>query len=132
MDTVRKFVERMYRALDEEELGPFLALCAADVVVEYPAEGRLPYGGTWSGKQRVADFLERHDAAEEVLALDISDIAVADAIAFVRGRFTGMAKPAGQQWATDFVHVLTVRDDQLQRWQSFFDTAAAVEAHRPR
>jgi ketosteroid isomerase-like protein len=45
------------------------------------------------------------------------------------GEFTGRAKQTGLEWSTPFVHLLTIADGRLQRWQAFFDTNAAVAAH---
>lgn len=129
MDSVVDLAERLYAALEEDDVTPFLGLCAPDVVIEYPAEKRLPYGGTWRGREGVDQFLTAHDAAEEILLFEPVDMVASDDTVIVLGRFQGKAKPTSVLWSTRFVHVLTFRDGLLRRWESFFDTAAAVEAH---
>ena len=124
-------VERLYAALDDDDVDAFLRLCAEDVVFRYPAEGVLPYGGTWTGRDGVRQFLELHDGAEEILKFELGEMAASGASVFVRGVFEGRAKPEGSVWSTQFVHALVVVDGELAQWEAFFDSAAAVEAHRP-
>lgn len=121
--------ERVYAALDEEDVGPFLALCAPNATVEYPASGRLPYGGTWSGRGAIERFLGAHEEAEEILVFEPGQMHAAGDVVFVLGHFEGKARDTGRTWSTQFVHILRFRDGLLARWQSFFDTAAALEAH---
>ena len=132
MGDLREFVERLYATLDEEDFAFFLELCAPDAAVEYPGQGRLPYGGVWRGHEAIRQFLEAHEASEEIVRFEPTDIATVDGAAFVRGRFEGRAKPHGSTWSTEFIHVLTVKDVRLLRWQAFFDTAAAVQAREDR
>ena len=121
--------QRLYAALEQDDVTPFLDLCAPDAVVEYPAEGRLPYGGTWRGREGIGEFLEAHDAAEEILAFEPAEMDATDGTVLVIGFFEGRARPTGRTWSTTFVHVLTMGDGRLARLRAFFDTAAAVEAH---
>jgi ketosteroid isomerase-like protein len=126
----RAVAARFYQALEDEETPAILELCAADVTIQYPAAGSLPYGGTWHGHDGVATFLDVHDQAEEILAFDVNQlIAEGDAVVAI-GTFRGRAKPDGGEWATSFVHYLTITDGHLDRWEAFFDTAAALRAHR--
>jgi uncharacterized protein len=129
MDNPLDLAQQIYAALDDEDTGPFLELCAPDATVEYPAAGRLPYGGNWSGKVSIDQFLAAHEAAEEILVFQPAQMHAAGDMVFVLGRFEGRARDSGKTWSTNFVHVLTVRNGLLARWQSFFDTGAALEAH---
>jgi uncharacterized protein len=124
------FAESLYAALDDDDLETFVALCAEDVVIRYPAAGLLPYGGTWHGHDGVRDFLEAHDEAEEILEFEPSHMTADGERVFVLGTFEGRAKPTGVVWTTEFVHVLSVVSGRLMRWDGYFDTAAALQAHR--
>jgi ketosteroid isomerase-like protein len=123
-------LQRLYAALDADDIPAFLELCAADAVIDYPAKGLLPYGGTWRGHEGIVEFLDRHEAAEEILDFDVGDMVADDRNMLVLGFFRGRAKRTGRTWETRFVHVMTVADGQLQRWEGYFDSAAALEAHR--
>lgn len=121
--------EQLYAALDADDVSPFLDLCADEVVVAYPAQGSLPYGGRWEGRDGTAGFLDAHDAAEEILVFEVRRFVADGELVVAIGTFSGRAKPTGREWSTPFVHVLTIVDGRLHRWEAFFDTAAAVAAH---
>ena len=128
MNSPAATAEALYAALDADDVPRVLALCAEDVSVRYPGEGRLPYGGTWEGPDGVEQFLDAHEAAEEILAFEVRTmVAEGDSVVAI-GHFAGRAKPDGGEWSTDFVHHLTITDGRLRRWEAFFDTAAAVSA----
>lgn len=122
----------LYQTLEENDIPAFLELCAEDAVFEYPAENLLPYGGRWRGREEIARFLDLHDEAEEILDLDVRTMVPADDGVLVLGRFQGRAKPSGRTWETSFVHALSMKAGRLERWQAYFDSAVAVEAHRPK
>ena len=128
MSTVIDRAEQLYAALDDEEIDGFLALCADDVEIRYPADGALPYGGEWHGRDGVAAFLEAHDAAEEILQFDHGPMFSDGDTVIALGTFAGRAKASGREWTTRFVHVLTFTDAGLRSWDAFFDTAAALAA----
>lgn len=127
-DRLLAVAERLYVALETDDVPGFLALCSDDVSVRYPAEANLPYGGTWEGREGVARFLDTHDTAEEILAFEIHRMIVEADTVIVLGHFSGRAKPDGREWSTDFVHSLSITNGQLRRWEAFYDTAAAVDA----
>lgn len=129
MNTPLAAAAALYEALDADDVPRILAACTEDASVHYPAEGRLPYGGVWTGRDGVAAFLDAHDLAEEILAFDVHQmLADADTVVAV-GSFTGRTKPGGREWSTRFVHALNFSDGLLRRWEAFFDTVVAVEAH---
>ena len=120
--------EQLYAALDDEDIDGFLALCADDVEIRYPADGTLPYGGEWHGRDGVAAFLEAHDGAEEILQFDHGPMFSDGDRVIALGTFAGRTKASGREWSTRFVHVLTFTDAGLRSWEAFFDTAAALAA----
>ena len=128
MPSILERAEQLYAALDAEEIDGFLALCADDVEVRYPADGALPYGGQWHGRDGVAAFLEAHDAAEEILLFEHGPMISDGDTVIALGTFAGRAKASGREWSTRFAHVLTFTGDGLRSWEAFFDTAAALAA----
>lgn len=82
-----------------------------------------------SGPRRHGGFLEAHDEAEEILAFEPAEFIQDGDRVVVLGRFEGRARDTGRTWSTAFVHLLTFADGLLTRWQAFFDTAAAIDAH---
>jgi ketosteroid isomerase-like protein len=127
-DSILGVTERLYAALDADDIEGFLALCSDDVAVTYPAAGVLPYGGRWEGRDGVVRFLDTHDAAEEILEFEPGPMFASGDTVFVEGTFRGRAKPNGREWSTRFVHQMQFDGGRLSHWQAHFDTAAAVSA----
>lgn len=121
-------VERFYAAMEADDVERMLALCADDVEVRYPAAGKLSYGGEWRGRDGIGDFLDTHEEAEEILAFEPASMIADGDTVVVLGDFRGRARASGREWSTRFVHVMTVTDAKLRRWESFFDTSAALDA----
>jgi uncharacterized protein len=121
--------ERLYAALQEDDVTPFLEMCAADVVVEYPAHPSLTWGGRWEGRDGVAAFLDAHDVSEEILAFEVRRFVADGDLVIAIGHFSGRAKRTDREWSTPFVHLLTIQNGRLHRWEAHFDTAAAGAAH---
>ena len=122
-------LRRVYDALDD--VPTLIGLCAPDVVIRYPGKGALAYGGTWRGRDGFVRMLEAHEDEEEILDFDLRDLVAGHDRVVALGFFRGRAKPNGRVWTTEFAHAATFRDGHLTRFEAFFDTAAALEAHRP-
>lgn len=125
-----ELVAQGYAALERDDIPGFLELCGTDAEWVYPAPAELLYGGEWRGHDGIAAFFNAHDAAEDILEVRVVDSVARGDRVFVLGVFRGRAKPSGQAWETRFVHVITLRDGFWQRFEAFFDTASAVEAHQ--
>ena len=121
-------VERFYAAFDD--LPALFELITPDVVIRYPAAGVLAYGGDWHGTEEVVRFLTAHDDAEEIVDFELRELVASGERVVALGLFRGRAKPAGRPWTTEFVHAFTVQGGRVHRFQAFFDTAAALAAHR--
>ena len=46
------------------------------------------------------------------------------------GDYAWRVKSTGREYESDFVHVFTVRDEKVARFQEFMDTAAVSAAYR--
>ena len=125
-------IERFYAALDGGDVPTIVAFLADDATVSYPAEGALPYGGSWQGPDAIGRFLDVHDETEEILDFEPDRMAVDEEQVLVRGLFSGRSRITGRTWTTRWVHAFEVHDGRIHRWEAYFDTAAAIEAHRPR
>jgi ketosteroid isomerase-like protein len=121
-------VKRAYEALEADEVDRFLEFCSRDIDWVYPSSAALSYGGHWHGHEGVRRFLEAHDSAEEILEFVTADVVAGRDKVVVQGHYKGRVKPAGGEWETDFMHVLTVREGKITRFTAAFDTAAAAAA----
>ena len=121
--------ERLYDALEADEMDAVLALCSPDVEWVYPGGTTLAYAGRWSGHDGVLRWGDAHDQAEEILDFRVDTGVAGGDLVVVLGYFQGRAKPSGKTWETTFAHALTFQDGLLVRFEALFDTSAAVRAH---
>ena len=68
--------------------------------------------------------------AEEILVLEPRKFLTDNDTVAVVGFTRCLAKPTGKSYETDFVHLVTLREGKVIRFQEFFDTFVAAEAFR--
>ena len=85
--------------------------------------------GAYVGQgEGVMEWLRVGNASEEVLALEVLRILVDGDMAAVIGTTTVRARRTAITYTTDFVHLVTVGDGRVTRFQEFFDTHLAAAA----
>jgi ketosteroid isomerase-like protein len=126
----RHLVEAAYRAFGARDVETLVRLLSPMVVWGEPDNPLIPSAGTRRGIQGVLDWLNVGKATELILELEPERfLADADMVAVV-GHTKVLARPTGKVYATDFVHVVTVADGKIVRFQEYFDTFGAAEAFR--
>ena len=128
--TTREVVEAAYRAFGARDIEALLTLLSPDVEWGEPANPHIPSAGTRHGIPGVVEWLQVGNATEAILAFEPRRILVDGDMAAVIGRTTVMAKPTGRTYEMDFVHLATVAEGKVVRFQEFFDTWIAAEAFR--
>lgn len=123
-------VQQLYGAFAKHAIGAILNVLDANVEWGEPPNPFNPAGGTRHGHAGFLEWLNIGKQAEEVLQLEPRKFLVDGDTVAVIGFTKCLAKPTGKIYETDFVHVITVRDGKVTRFQEFFDTFAAAEALR--
>jgi len=67
---------------------------------------------------------------EEILALEPRKFIADAASVAVVGYTKCLARPTNRTYETDFVHLFTIENGTITRFQEFFDTYSAGEAFR--
>lgn len=124
-------VQEMYAAFARGDIAPLLGVISPDVEWAEPDNPFNPAGGTRHGHAGFMEWLQIGRAAEQILALESRRFLADDDTVAVIGYTKCLAKPTGRTYETDFVHLVTVKDGKITRFQEFFDTYAAGEAFRP-
>jgi ketosteroid isomerase-like protein len=123
-DTARE----LYRAFGQRKFDEIVAILTEDVEWGEPDNPYNPTGGTRYGHAGFLEWLKIGNEAEDILVLEPRTfIAQGDLVAVV-GYLECRAKATGRTYASDFVHVLTFREDKICRFREFFDTYAAGDA----
>lgn len=126
-----QIVLQLYEAFRKGDASGILALLSPDVEWSEPENPFNPAAGTRKGEAGFREWLRVGHESEEILVLEPRQILSSPDSVAVVGHSKCLAKPTGRTYETDFVHVVTFRDNKIVRFQEFFDTFAAAEAFRP-
>lgn len=132
VQTTREVVEAAYRAFGARDIEGLLALLSLDVTWGEPDNPHIPSAGTRRGRAGVVEWLTVGNATEAIVAFEPQRILVDGDTAAVIGHTKVVARETLRSYDTDFVHLVTVLDGKVVRFQEFFDTWVAAEAFQAR
>jgi uncharacterized protein len=116
-------VRRLYDAFAATDLETILTLVDPDIVITQTEE--LPWGGEYRGYDGLRDFF---GAIRGNIASQVTHVAVfsaGDRVVQV-GRTAGTVNATGAAFDIDEVHLLTLRDGRVTRFDAHIDTPAML------
>jgi ketosteroid isomerase-like protein len=125
-----EIVKQVYEAFAKRDINAILNLLSPDVEWGEPDNPYNPAAGTRHGHKGFLEWLEVGRQSEEIVVLEPKKFLTDNDTVAVVGYTKCIAKPTGKSYETDFVHLVTLKDGKIIRFQEFFDTYAAVEAFR--
>jgi ketosteroid isomerase-like protein len=118
-------VREIYDAFARRDGATILGRLHADV--EFHQTELLPWGGRFRGHDGAREFFERlRDAIESAVTVD-RFIEAGDHVA-VTGRTRGHTRSGGTAFDVAIVHVWTVRDGRVSRFEAYIETPAMLAA----
>ena len=127
----KQLIMEGYRLFQTGDIPALLARYRDDAEWVIPDAQSVPFAGSYHGKAEIAQFFARLDAAVDTIAFTPQEfIAEGDKVVVI-GEATWSAKPTGRSFGGPWVHVFTVRDGKIARFQSYDDTAASERAFLP-
>jgi ketosteroid isomerase-like protein len=133
MDTkqTKQTVMQAYQCYQDQDIKGVLALTDDKVEWIGPDSDYIPFAGSFHGKEQVAQFFSKLEQAQDVVKFEPqSFIAEGDKVA-VTGNATWRVKATGQTYDSPWVHIFTIRDGKIARFEQHTHTAAAEAAFRP-
>jgi uncharacterized protein len=125
------FVQSLYAAFGRGDIKSVIAGLASDV--DWTVNGRrkdYPMLGSWKGQDGVQKFFEGLAEHEEAVEFTPLEFFGADDRVCVLGHYAWKIRKTGRPVASDWVHIFTVRNGKVVRFQEFNDTAQFAEAYR--
>jgi ketosteroid isomerase-like protein len=123
-------VKRLYTLFAQKDIDSIMQLLTEDIEWGEPENPYNPAGGTRHGHQGFLEWLDIGKKNEEILKLEPRKmLADSDTVAVI-GSIECIAIPTGKTYESDFVHVFTIRDGKIRKYQEFFDTYIAGEAFK--
>ncbi len=124
-----QLARKMYELFNSGDIGKLLEMYAEDVSWETPKVENAPIGGKISGRENVAEFFIRLDESEECLAFEQTEFITQGDKVVVLGHFAWRIKSTNKEYASDYVHIITVADGKITGLCEFFDNAATGRAY---
>ena len=124
MGTALDIVRQGYAAFARGDIPAILKLVADDVDWEEICPASLPYSGLRRTPAEVGEFFAAISQVEDINLFEPQEFIEAGDNVTVLGYLEAVARDTKQTYETEWVHVFTVRDGKITRWQAFSNTAA--------
>ena len=125
------FVQSLYAAFKSGRIDTIVAALAPNV--DWQIVGRTKdYAafGPRHGKASVEDFFKVVAENEDYAEFEPREFIAADDRVFVLGSYAGKLKKTGRPFASEWVHIFTIKDGKVTRVRGFTDTAQYAEGLR--
>lgn len=122
-------VQQGFQAVAAKDADGVIAMLSEDVEWVSPdPTRRLPWGGTYRGRDDVARWIRLLVDALDDFTLVPRQFIVEEDTVVVLGRERARISATGRAYETDFAHVIRVKDGRIASFRGFHDTAAVLAA----
>lgn len=124
-------VKEGYQKFKNKDIAGILELFADDIEWEGARSEYIPFSGVYRGKQQAAQYFALMDQAQESQSFEPQEFIAEGDKVVVMGQSKWTVKATGQTYENPWVHIFTLREGKVVKFQQYNDTAAAQEAFRP-
>ena len=123
-------VQQAYHNFKTGNIQGLLDQMSDNVTWELPEIEGVPLAGKRIGRDGVKDFFATLARDQDVLEFEpLESLAQGDKVISL-GHYKWRVKDTGREYASDFVHVFTVRDGKITGFREHFDTAVVAAAYQ--
>lgn len=132
MDTKqnKQLVMQAYQMYMDKNIKGVLGLVDEDVEWVAPESDYIPFAGSFHGRDQVAQFFTKLEQAQDVINFEPKDFIAEGNKVAVTGMATWHVKATGQTYDSPWVHIFTLGDGKIVRFEQHTHTAAAETAYR--
>ncbi|CAM4345433.1 Ketosteroid isomerase-related protein [Mycobacterium basiliense] len=118
----------IYAAVPAGDLQAALQHLDPDIRITYYGTEEIPYAGDYRGIEKAISFFTKVGQSIKIVEMEPwKFIAQGDDLAtWGRQRFRRLV--TGQEWESEFAHIITLRDGRWLHFRDFANTALAVHA----
>jgi len=120
-----------YRKFQAQDIDGLMQNLADDIEWIGVESEYMPFSGSYRGKQEVMRYFGMLAQAQEAIRFEPLDMIAEGDKVVVRGESEWSVRATGRSYLNPWVHIFTIRDGKVARFQQFNDTAAAERAYRP-
>jgi ketosteroid isomerase-like protein len=126
----KQLIMQGYERFQQGDIKGVLALCSDDVQITSPENEHVPFTGRFDGLYGAAEYFAKLGGSLEPVHFAPKDFVAEGDKVVVTGEARWHVKSTGADFLTPWVHVFTLRDGKICRFEQMSDTAAAVAAFR--
>ncbi len=101
-----------------------------DIVWQLPEVEGVALSGTRTGRDGVTEFFATVARDQDVIEFEPREFVAQNDKVVALGHYRWRVRKTGRDFASDFVHVFTIRDGKIAAFREHFDTAVAAAAYR--
>ena len=125
-----RLVQQAYESFGRGDIQGVLNSLSEQVEWRTPKPEGVPFGGEYRGRQGVGRFFAELNEHEQVTRFEPREFIAQGDRVVACGVYACTAKATGRKVESEWVHLFTIRNGKVVKFQEHFDTAAAVNAHR--
>ena len=125
-----KVIQQAYDYFKNGNIEGVLSLMSSDVDWRLPNVENMPHSGTRKGIEQVTEFFSTLAETQDAKLFDPNQFIAQGEKVVALGSYIWNVKSTGREYASDFVHVFTVRDGKIAGFDEYFDTTPATKAYQ--
>jgi len=122
--------QQAYDNFKKGDIQALLNLMSDDIIWELPEIEDVPIAGSRSGRDAVGEFFAMVARDQDVIVFEPREFVAEGDKVVALGHYQWRVRDTDREFATDFVHVFTVRNGKIVAFREHFDTAAVASAYQ--
>ena len=127
----KQLARHAYEAFMAGDIAKVMEIYADDIEWISPESEFVPFSGNYHGKAEVAQFFQKLSDSQDAEKFEPTEYLADGDKVIVYGNATWRVKSTGRTYDTPWVHISTMRDGKVIRFQDYTDSAAAQAAFMP-
>ena len=124
-----KVAKQISETFNSGDVEGFLNLFSEDSSWDSPELENVPLKTTFSGRDKLAEFLAGIDKYEEFLKIEPQEFIAQGNRVVILGELHVRSKITGKEYNSGFAHIVKIQDGKVVSFLEYFDNAAAGRAH---
>jgi len=123
-------VQEAYNNFKTGNISALVDQMTDDVVWQLPEIKNVPIAGKRTGRDGVADFFATLARDQEVIEFEPRKLVAQHDTVVSLGYYQWHVKGTGRDFASDFVHIFTIRDGKIAGFREHLDSAVVAGAYQ--
>jgi ketosteroid isomerase-like protein len=118
-----KVVQKAYDCFNKGDIPGLLDSFAGNIAWLTPGAPRIPYAGSFQGRDKVAAFFDDLGKTAQFTEFVTQKFIAQGDTVVVLGHYAGKGRATGRSFSTDWAMVFTVQNGKVTKFHEYFDTA---------